>query len=207
MTYQKINNNIPYSYLCTGNGMSENQGCITDGDILQMEKVLACWPDPGLQSISTKTQVCWVAKSGIRLYSSCATFKPSEFGGFLTPLYFYCHQVTGFWLINYLWNSFYLCLLETCKRVPVELDLLVGGGQLQLEQDETLNSSYTNAKKMSIFYLTIRDTSLWLVLLIFFQMGDWIFSCDFLGRGKESPWQYEPAALTRQGNVAFGKKL
>lgn len=103
VTYQKISDNVPYSYLCMGNGMSESGG-VWVVNLFQM--VLVSWPDSGLQSISTKPQVSWVAKSGIRLHSGCELslcyIKPSGFGVFLTSLYLHCLQTTSFWLILYL---------------------------------------------------------------------------------------------------------
>lgn len=59
-TYQKINDNIAYSFFCTGNEMSENYLV----NVVQMEKALASCPNPGSQSISTKPQECWDGKKG-----------------------------------------------------------------------------------------------------------------------------------------------
>lgn len=44
-----ISDNVPYSFPCAGNGMSENY----EVNVLQMEKVLVSWPEPGLHKTSS----------------------------------------------------------------------------------------------------------------------------------------------------------
>lgn len=68
---------MPCSSPCAGNEMCEM-------NVLQMEKVLVIWPEPGLQSLSTNPRACWATKSGIRLHNGCANFKPSGCERFLT---------------------------------------------------------------------------------------------------------------------------
>ena len=193
-------------------------------NVLQTEKVLVSWPDPGSQSGSTKTPACWVAKSGIRLLRGCELslcyIKPSGFGGFLTSLCLRCPQMTSTFGTLFVKSQSPALAGDTQRGAHGEqpFEKLHLGVGAPVGRDTQNIPAAAGAGWSTRFILHRCQQSIYILPYLqghkrvvgfpcFLPDGGWIFSCDFLGRRRAEYLTVQTSCIDWTGKRCIRKEI